>query len=260
MSPENFSGKKLTVRSDLYSLGLTAYECLSGSDQFDPGENLEQIITRRLTTLPPTPSLETDDERRFYDDVVLRLIATDPEDRLPSAAELLEALRPWTDHAAGAPEEQRGPPQPYVGNGDYFFASYAQRDIDRVGPLMRRITLGGNNLWYDRGIPGGAEWDSMIEERIRSCSGLVLFLTETALESKFVRREVKFADAIDKPIVTLSLEPVELKYGLHMLLAQYQMLTADRVTASEIGIALGYVHHLQGFDAASVQPTTSKLN
>ena len=73
----------------------------------------------------------------------------------------------------------------------------------------------------------------------------MLFLTETALESKFVRREVKFADAINKPIVTLSLEPVELKYGLQMLLTQYQMLAADRVTASEIGIALGYVHQLQ---------------
>jgi hypothetical protein len=216
-----------------------------GTDQFRFGENLEELIWRRQDTLPPTPSLDTDDARRFYDDVVLRLIAIKPGDRFASAAELLEALRPWMDQSAGAPEQQRGPPQPYVGDGDYFFASYAQRDIDRVGRLMRRITLGGNNLWYDRGIPGGAEWDSVIEERINSCSGLMLFLTETALESKFVRREVKFADAINKPIVTLSLEPVELKYGLHMLLTQYEMLAADRVTASEIGIALGYVHHLQ---------------
>ena len=100
-------------------------------------------------------------------------------------------------------------------------------------------------MWYDRGIPGGAEWDSMIEERIQSCIGIVLFLTEAAVESKFVRREVKFADAIDKRIVTLRLDTVELKHGLHMLLTQYQMLAPERVTASEISLALGYVHKLR---------------
>jgi hypothetical protein len=46
--------------------------------------------------------------------------------------------------------------------------------------LQRR----GRNLWYDRGIPGGADWHAMLEERLMSCRALLLFLSQAAIESK----------------------------------------------------------------------------
>jgi hypothetical protein len=55
---------------------------------------------------------------------------------------------------------------------------------------------------------------------------VLLFASRAAIESKYVRREVKFADALDTPIVTVLLEEASLSYGLRMLLTQYQMIDA----------------------------------
>lgn len=66
----------------------------------------------------------------------------------------------------------------------------------------------------------------MIESRIAKCRALVLFLSARAVASKRIRREAKLADALNKPLVSIVLEPVTLRKGLHMLLTQYQMLDA----------------------------------
>ena len=69
----------------------------------------------------------------------------------------------------------------------------------------------------------------MIEARLKSCKLLILFITKAAINSKNVRKEVKYADHLDKPLVAVQLEEAELKEGLAMLLASVQMIdgTAD---------------------------------
>jgi len=54
----------------------------------------------------------------------------------------------------------------------------------------------------------------------------VLFLSARAVASKYIRREAKLADALNKPLVSSVLEPVTLREGLHMLLTEYQMVDA----------------------------------
>ena len=84
----------------------------------------------------------------------------------------------------------------------------------------------GISIWYDRGIPGGAEWDAVIEERLLSCRCVLLFASTAAVDSKYVRREVKFADALDTPVLSVLLEDTTFRHGMQMLLTQYQMLDA----------------------------------
>ena len=54
-----------------------------------------------------------------------------------------------------------------------------------------------------------------------------MFVSHAAVRSKYVRREVKFADVLNKPIIPVRLEPdVELRDGMDMLLNQYQTVNA----------------------------------
>lgn len=131
--------------------------------------------------------------------------------------ELTEAVR--------AALEMEQPEGPDTGPGPRFaFVSYKREDFARVEPHLRTLDRINCPFWYDTGIPGGAEWAATIEAQIRSCGFLLVFLSREAVASKHVRREVKFADKLDKRIVPVLLEPAELDGGLDMLLSQYQML------------------------------------
>jgi hypothetical protein len=71
------------------------------------------------------------------------------------------------------------------------------------------------------------EWDAKIEERLLECDRVLLFVSTTAVNSKYVRREIKYADTINKSVISVRLEQTDLSHGLAMLLTQYQMLDLE---------------------------------
>jgi serine/threonine-protein kinase len=89
LAPEQVLGKPATPRSDVYALGVVAYECLSGRRPFD-GENPFDVAMRRLREPPPT--LASDIPPAVLA-VVDRALAPDPDQRWPSAAEFARAAR-----------------------------------------------------------------------------------------------------------------------------------------------------------------------
>jgi TIR domain len=122
----------------------------------------------------------------------------------------------------------------YMGKESYLFISYKREDVRRIETPVIDIVRAGFRVWYDKGIPGGAEWDSLIEERLQSCTALLLFLTNKAVQSKYVRREVKYADSLNKPIFCVRLDAaIALSEGLGMLLGQYQMIDGLNSSISE---------------------------
>lgn len=131
------------------------------------------------------------------------------------------------DEGADAAPNDVDAPEPCRAEAGYVFVSYRHADLRRIAPTLCVMASWGVPLWYDRGIPGGAEWDAFIEKRIELCDRVVLFVSPAAVASKYVRREVKFADAVDKQIVTVVVEPTGLADGLRMLLSAYQMLDAS---------------------------------
>ncbi|MGH3683119.1 MAG: serine/threonine-protein kinase, partial [Natronosporangium sp.] len=89
LAPEQVLGQPATARSDLYALGVVAYECLAGRRPFD-GENPFDIAMKRLREPPPTLTAGASPAVLA---VVERALAADPERRWPSAAELAAAAR-----------------------------------------------------------------------------------------------------------------------------------------------------------------------
>lgn len=92
MSPEQFEGRPLDVRSDLYSLGCVAYFALTGYYPFN-GKNVPEVICAHLQRrMAPLKSLREDLSSGICD-WVSRMMATYPEHRPQSASDALEELR-----------------------------------------------------------------------------------------------------------------------------------------------------------------------
>jgi eukaryotic-like serine/threonine-protein kinase len=90
MAPEQASGRKVTHRSDLYSLAVIAYRALTGRPAFT-GDAVPEILYKVVHELPSRPSQVA----RLPGDVDLALsiaLAKDPLVRFDSAAELADAL------------------------------------------------------------------------------------------------------------------------------------------------------------------------
>jgi TIR domain len=116
------------------------------------------------------------------------------------------------------------PPQTYNGESRFVFASYKRQDLLTVGNVLKQVRSFGVPVWYDVQIPGGSEWDEVIEERLSNSKALLAFLSAAAIESRYVRREIKFADALGRPVLAILMEDVQLRHGLRMMMAQYQTL------------------------------------
>jgi serine/threonine protein kinase len=90
MSPEQARAQSIDGRSDLYSLGVVAYQALVGEVPYD-GEDSFAIGYKHIMEPIPVPLLDTSDERRLFE-VVKRLIQKDPLDRFQKAEDLLKLL------------------------------------------------------------------------------------------------------------------------------------------------------------------------
>jgi serine/threonine-protein kinase len=83
LAPERAMGAQATVASDLYSLGIVAYECLVGEPPFT-GLALAVALAHHERPLPPLPGQVPADVAAL----VLELTAKDPAARPPSAGEV----------------------------------------------------------------------------------------------------------------------------------------------------------------------------
>jgi hypothetical protein len=90
MSPEQARGKHVDVRSDIYSLGVVGYHCLTGTVPFS-GDDAVGILLDHVQTPVPRPTLESSEERALYA-VIERMLAKDPGKRFQNADDLLAAL------------------------------------------------------------------------------------------------------------------------------------------------------------------------
>ncbi|HVU04275.1 MAG TPA: protein kinase [Polyangiaceae bacterium] len=92
MSPEQARGlRTVDHRTDLWSLGVIVYRCLSGAMPFK-GEAVGDLLVNICTSDPPTPSAVEPRVPAGFDAWVRRALAREPSDRFQSAAELSDAL------------------------------------------------------------------------------------------------------------------------------------------------------------------------
>jgi serine/threonine protein kinase len=91
MSPEQVRGQEVDLRTDLYSLGATIYESLTGETPFDGSTHFE-IMTKHLSDVARPPSSHGVELPRAVEDAVMRSLAKKREDRFESARDMRKVL------------------------------------------------------------------------------------------------------------------------------------------------------------------------
>jgi eukaryotic-like serine/threonine-protein kinase len=92
LAPEYFTGKPVTRKSDLYSLGCVLYTLVAGRAPYN-ATTVAEFTHKHCYTLPDRPALFVPDIAQEVDELICTLVAKDPNRRPATAAEVLEDLQ-----------------------------------------------------------------------------------------------------------------------------------------------------------------------
>ncbi len=109
MSPEQAAADPhVDHRSDIYSVGVMAYEMLSGRPPFT-GSTPQQVLAAHVTEAPDPVSKRRQAIPPALEAIVMRCLAKRPADRFQTAAELHAALEPLATPSTGITPTQTRP-------------------------------------------------------------------------------------------------------------------------------------------------------
>ena len=91
MSPEQASGATITTLSDIYSMGITLYEMVTGNPPF-LGDTFASILVQQIQAYPQMPSEIVADLDPVMEAVIMRSLSKKPEDRYATAAAMSKDL------------------------------------------------------------------------------------------------------------------------------------------------------------------------
>jgi len=92
VAPEYMLKSQVDWRSDIYALGILAYEMVTGQSPFK-GESVYATMTKRLKTDPEPPSSLRSECPPELDRIILKAMQRDPESRYQSSIEMFRDLQ-----------------------------------------------------------------------------------------------------------------------------------------------------------------------
>jgi serine/threonine kinase PknH len=90
-----------------------------------------------------------------------------------------------------------------------LFVSYSSQDRSAIEPLTAALRRARQQVWFDDELGGGEAWWNEILEQIRSCEVFIVALSNHLLESKPCQAELRYAKALQRPILPVRIGPVD---------------------------------------------------
>ncbi|MEM7738731.1 MAG: serine/threonine-protein kinase [Deinococcota bacterium] len=135
MPPEIFLGEPSSVQSDIYSLGVLAYEVLTHRRPFD-GDDYENVKNAHLFSVADNPSRHREGLDKRLNKVFAKVLAKEPIERYKTVAEFGKAFQAAISSQAAStndePDVGRGSaPRPQVGRGSRNSAAQSGQQAGR---------------------------------------------------------------------------------------------------------------------------------
>lgn len=168
MSPEQFLGEKIDLRTDVYSTGVVLYHVLTGERPYEG--NLATIMHKVLYGEPLRPSRVSTLVTPALDAVVTRAMARNREDRFQSAAEFNAALQAARKPAAiplGRPHEVDAPLTGLSppGRRDAGGSSSGKLGVLALAAVL--LVAGGAAAWYGLLAPAAPPTTDTVAQRAK---------------------------------------------------------------------------------------------
>lgn len=180
MSPEHFEGKGMGPYSDVWSLGVTMYQLLTGQLPFEAQGMAEHFKAVSNGALPSVP-VQAEVPTRLAE-ICLKCLARKPDDRYANAGLLAADLRAF-QRGVEPPKQQR------------VFVSHATKDRDFVErEIIGTLEKNGVATWYSKvDIQSAAEWHRSILQGLESTDWFLIVMSAQSLVSEWVRDELYWA-------------------------------------------------------------------
>jgi YVTN family beta-propeller protein len=151
-APEQFEGKALDGRTDVYSLACVMFECLTGKVPYERDQDAALMYAHLMAPVPSAreanPSLP-----ESVDEVIGRGMAKSPDDRFATAGELIRSARAALGVASGdvsvaappggAPQATPAPPPEPQGDRRPLIGAAAVVAIALITGIVFAVTRGG---------------------------------------------------------------------------------------------------------------------
>ena len=90
-----------------------------------------------------------------------------------------------------------------------IFISYSSQDRTSLDALTTALKRAQQKVWFDQELGGGDAWWNAILEQIRSCEVFIVALSNNWLQSKPSQAELRYAQALNRPVLPVKVGPVD---------------------------------------------------